>query len=139
MSPQKKIVFFDGNCLLCSGVVQWCHRRDRHERIWFAALDSNFAAKYRTELELPEPGEGAETFVFWDREREKAFVRSDGALQLLRELGGFWAGLGVMGSWLPRGLRDAVYNWVARNRRKWFGSSEECSLPPASLRGKVLE
>ncbi|MDQ8189526.1 thiol-disulfide oxidoreductase DCC family protein [Roseibacillus persicicus] len=139
MDSGKNVVFFDGGCLLCSGVVQWCHRMDRHERIWFAALDSSFAAKHRSELGLPDPGEGAETFAFWNQEKGEVFFRSDGAIQMLRELGGIWAGVGVLMSWMPRFLRDACYNFIARNRRRWWGTSEECTLPPASLRGKVLE
>lgn len=139
MENDRKIVFFDGGCLLCSGVVRWCHRVDKHERIWFAALDSEIASRNRKDLALPEPGEGAETFAFWDEGSGKVFYRSDGAIQMLREIGGLWTGLGAMASLLPRFVRDAGYDFIARNRRKWFGTSEECTLPPTSLRGKVLE
>lgn len=135
-----KVVFFDGGCVLCSGMVRWTHRRDRREEIWFAALESEFATEYREELNLPAAGAGAETFVFWNQEQSEESVtfKSEGALTLLQELGGFWTFIGTVGKLAPRGLRDLVYDWIARNRRKWFGSSEECQLPPESLRGKVL-
>ncbi|MGJ8724137.1 MAG: thiol-disulfide oxidoreductase DCC family protein [Roseibacillus sp.] len=138
MEQARKIVFFDGGCLLCSAAVQWTHRRDRRGEIWFAALESEFASQYREELGLPEAGEGAETFVYWDRERKEVTFKSSGALSLLRELGGFWAFLSVVGGLFPRSIRDWFYDLIARNRRQWFGASEECQLPPASLRGKVL-
>lgn len=138
MEQAQKIVFFDGGCLLCSSVVQWTHRRDRAGEIWFAALESEFAARHRDELALPPPGDEADTFVFWNRSEGQVSVKSAGALALLKALGGFWAILGMMGSLLPILFRDGVYDWVARNRRKWFGTSEDCPLPPASLRGKVL-
>lgn len=135
-----KVVFFDGDCLLCSGFVQWTHRRDRQQEIWFAALDSDFASKHREELGLPEAGEGAETFAFWNQERQSEVVcfKSEGALSLLDELGGIWAVLARVMGVFPIGLRDTCYDLIARNRRKWFGTSEECQLPPDSLAGKVL-
>ena len=51
-----KVVFFDGGCPLCSGAVRWTHRRDKRDEISYAALESNFAAKYREELGLPVCG-----------------------------------------------------------------------------------
>lgn len=138
MKEARKIVFFDGGCLLCSGAVLWTHRRDRRGEVWFAALESDFAAKYRLELGLPEAGEGAETFAFWEREKGEVTFKSSGALSLLKELGGFWAFLAGVGGVFPSRVRDGVYDFIARNRRKWFGTSEGCALPPASLRGRVL-
>ena len=136
---QGKVVFFDGGCLLCSSVVKWTHERDRLGQMWFASLDSRFAANYREELSLPSAGEGAETFGYWDRERGRVSFRSNGALALFHDLGGVWAGLAVLGRIVPCRVRDVIYNWIAKNRRHWFGSSESCVLPPASLQGRVLE
>lgn len=135
-----KVVFFDGECLLCTGMVRWAHRCDRDEVLWFAALNSDFAEKKREELPLPPAGKESDTFAFWDESKGSKGVscRSDGVLALLRTLGGFWAGLGVLLGVFPRGMRDALYSLIACNRRKWFGESKECSLPPASLRGRVL-
>lgn len=138
MSEPQQIVFFDGGCLLCSWVVRWTHRRDRRGEIFFAALESDFASQHRQTLSLPAPGEGAETFVFWNQKTDRISVKSDGALALLQALGGFWALLGRLGCFCPRSLRDCLYELIARNRRRWFGTSENCSLPPASLHGKVL-
>ena len=139
MEEARKIVFFDGGCHLCSGVVKWTHRRDRRGDIWFAALESEFAATHREELGLPDAGEGADTFVYWNREREEVTFKSNGALSLFKELGGFWAFLAAVGGVFPQSIRDWCYDLIARNRRRWFGASDECLLPPASLRGKVLE
>ena len=133
-----KVVFFDGSCALCSGVVRWTHRRDRQDEIWFAALESSFAAKHREKLDLPAAGVGADTFAFWDQEQDTVAIKSSGALKLLKVLGGFWAVVGAVGSIVPLFMRDGIYDLIARNRRKWFGSSESCELPPDGLKGKVL-
>ena len=139
MERARKIVFFDGGCHLCSGVVRWTHRRDKRGDIWFAALESEFADAHRDELGLPDAGEGADTFVYWDREKGDVSFKSNGALSLLRELGRLLGFSAAVGGVFPHSLRDWAYDLVARNRRRWFGASDECLLPPASLRGKVLE
>ena len=144
MEGSQKVVFFDGGCLLCSKVVQWVHQCDKEKQVWFAALESEFAAEHRDLLGLPGPGEEAETFAFWDRangengERGKVAFKSEGTLILMKTLGGFWLGMAVLLSAFPLRLRDGCYDFVARNRRDWFGEDEGCSLPSESLRDQML-
>ena len=73
------MVFFDGGCLLCSSMVRWTHQRDHEGKIWFAALESEFAAQHREQLKLPIAGEGAETFVYWERDVDVVAEKSEGA------------------------------------------------------------
>jgi predicted DCC family thiol-disulfide oxidoreductase YuxK len=40
---------------------------------------------------------------------------------------------------IPRPLRDAVYNLIARNRYRIFGKYETCFVPDAELRDRVME
>lgn len=139
MKGERLVVFFDGECLLCSGVVRWCHRVDRAEVIWFASLDSQFADLHREGLALPPAGEGADTFAFWNGPEGEVAFRSAGAIELLKSLGGGWRLLGRVMLLCPKRMCDGCYNLVARNRRKWFGAAETCTMPPGSLRGRVLE
>ena len=139
MEKARKVVFFDGGCALCSAVVQWTHRRDKGGEIWFAALESDFANQFRQQLSLPTAGAEAETFVFWDRDQEIVAEKSDGALLLLKNLGSIWRALGHLGSAVPRFFRNKGYDFIACNRRKWFGTNENCELPSASLREKILQ
>ena len=139
MSGGRKVVFFDGDCALCSGVVQWSHRRDSKERLWFASLGSDFAARHRDELNLPEATGEAQTFVFWDEANGKLHQRSSGVIELLKNLGGAWPLLGYLLFLVPKPIRNGGYGVVARNRRTWFGTTDGCALPPGSLRGRILE
>jgi predicted DCC family thiol-disulfide oxidoreductase YuxK len=71
-------------------------------------------------------------------EGDKVYTRSTGALRVLRGLGGGWKlvyGLIV----LPKFIRDAVYNLVARNRYKWYGKKDECMVPTPELRSRFLD
>jgi len=68
---------------------------------------------------------------------EQIFLRSDAALEIVRRLGGFWRLLYFF-KILPRPLRNAVYNLVARNRYRWFGHREECMLPKPAWKERFL-
>lgn len=70
--------------------------------------------------------EDFDTVVLIDGDR--VFTRSDAALEVVRRIGGFWPVLYAF-KIIPRPIRDAVYNWVARNRYRWFGRQEQCMLP----------
>ncbi|MBK1833894.1 DCC1-like thiol-disulfide oxidoreductase family protein [Roseibacillus ishigakijimensis] len=138
MEGRRKIVFYDGDCLLCAAVVRWCHRWDRGGKLWFASLGSDFARERREDLDLPGPGEEAETFALFDEETGQVAFRSRAALALASHLGGPWALLGKVAAFVPPALRDKLYDQVARNRRRWWGAREDCSLPPGSLRERIL-
>jgi predicted DCC family thiol-disulfide oxidoreductase YuxK len=68
---------------------------------------------------------------------EQVLDRSDAALAILWDIGGPWRGV----SWLrllPRALRDAVYDFVAKRRYRWFGKLEACALPAPEQSDRFL-
>ena len=129
------IVFYDGVCGLCDRWVRFVVKRDRHRTLRFAPLQGE-TAKTRTDL----PAE-LRTVVFVllrpGATDEQIFTRSEAALRLLDHVGGFWR----LVSWLrlvPRPLRDAVYDVIARRRYQWFGKFEACRVPPPEWRERFL-
>ena len=74
----------------------------------------------------------------YERSNEALLARSDAILYMLTQLGGIWSLAGI-GRVLPRGLRDAVYKIVARNRYRVFGKHESCMLPDPKYRAKFLD
>jgi predicted DCC family thiol-disulfide oxidoreductase YuxK len=40
---------------------------------------------------------------------------------------------------VPRFLRDAVYNFVAKNRYRFFGKKDECMMPTQDLLDRFLQ
>ncbi len=132
------VVLYDGDCGLCARVVQFALPRDRHDRFRFAALQSAFG---RTILERHGMRTDAyDTFVVVeapDTPGERLHLRSDGGLRLLTRLGGGWrfaAALRIV----PRFIRDAVYDFVARRRLRFFGRADACMVPMGSARAKFL-
>jgi predicted DCC family thiol-disulfide oxidoreductase YuxK len=66
-----------------------------------------------------------------------AHFKSDAALTVLSSLPG-WQWVRVLFA-VPKPLRNAVYNLIARNRYRIFGKYDECFVPDADMRGRVLE
>lgn len=133
MEDSRQILFFDGECVMCNGVVKKLFALDRDARFEFASLQGEKATELRAQNdEFPE---GLETFVLWDD--GEIYLRSRAAFRAARLLPAPWRWLSVF-RFLPRFLTDAAYRFVARNRVKWFGRTEACWLPPAEHTHRFL-
>lgn len=126
-------MLFDGICNLCNGFVQFLIKQDKKERLRFASLQSAFGEQIR-EQHIPA-NEEVDSVLFY--RNDQVFVRSDAALEILKTLGGGWKLVGVFHIF-PRGFRDAVYDWVAKNRYRWFGKRESCMMPTPELERRFL-
>ena len=132
----KKLILFDGVCNLCNGAVQYIIKRDRKDVFRFAALQSAIGRQFIEErnidttkvdsIVLVEPGVAY-------------FVKSTAALYIAYEFGGLWKGLKFFEWVLPVSIRDGIYNFVAKNRYKWFGKKEFCMIPTPELKAKFMD
>jgi predicted DCC family thiol-disulfide oxidoreductase YuxK len=130
---QHPTLLFDGVCNLCNHSVQWVLLRDDTAIFRFAALQSDTGQQLLRQFGLSP--EQFNTVVLVDGER--IFLRSDAVLEIARRLGGGWQLLYVF-KIVPRFLRDAIYNWVAQNRYRWFGRQESCMLPRPEWKGRFV-
>lgn len=132
------VVLYDGDCGLCARVVQFVLPRDRHDRFRFAALQSDYG---RAILERHGMRTDAfDTFVVVEAPglpNERLHLRSTGGLRLLAGLGGVWSLAAVLRV-VPRVIRDAVYDFIAKRRLKLFGTADQCMVPIGSARAKFL-
>ncbi|MEO5683696.1 MAG: thiol-disulfide oxidoreductase DCC family protein [Chitinophagaceae bacterium] len=130
----KKIVLFDGVCNLCNSSVQFILKRDKKDQFLFGSLQGKTGQAYLRQFNLP-----ADTFnSFMLVEEGKLYSRSAGALRMLKHLGGAWSMLYAF-IIVPSFIRDGVYNWISRNRYKWFGKEESCWLPSPAFKAKFLD
>jgi len=126
------IIYYDGLCGLCDRFVRFVVSRDHQRRYHFAPLQGTTA---RSRLQsIPDPG--ASSTVILD-EAGTLRVRSDAALAILAGLGGAWRAAALLRI-IPRPLRDAVYDFVARHRFRWFGRRAECRVPSPEERERFL-
>ena len=128
------VVLFDGVCNLCNGFVQFVIPRDPDGYFRFAALNSETAARVLSTARQDGPLVDSIVLV----EGGGVYVRSAAALRIARRLGFPWVlGYGLM--IVPRPLRDAIYDLVARRRYGWFGRRETCMVPGPDIRDRFLD
>lgn len=128
------VVLFDGVCNLCSNSVQFIIKRDPNARFKFASLQSAYGQAELTRFNLDPTQLHSIILIQGDTFLE----RSNAALEIARHLSGAWP-LFYVFKIVPRFLRDPVYNWIARNRYRWFGKKNECWLPTPDLKNRFLD
>jgi predicted DCC family thiol-disulfide oxidoreductase YuxK len=128
------VILFDGVCNLCNASVRFVLRRDRRKHFRFASLQSEAAKQLMSEMASSPRSDGADgrplsgpnSMVLLTGGR--CFVKSDAVIRIAGRLGRLWPLLWVFAV-IPRSLRDGAYDWVARNRYRWFGRTESCPAP----------
>jgi predicted DCC family thiol-disulfide oxidoreductase YuxK len=130
---QHSIILFDGVCNLCNGAVQFIIKRDNKNQFLFASLQSQEGKQILEEHNFTV-NKANSFFLF---ENGKLFYRSTAALKVIKKLSGLWPLLyGFI--IVPKFIRDGVYNWIAKNRYRWFGRKDECMIPTPELNAKFL-
>jgi predicted DCC family thiol-disulfide oxidoreductase YuxK len=123
------ILFYDGQCALCSRSVRTVARLDKRGNVSFAPLQGELAR------EMSFSNEGG-TMVLLRETDGKVFAHSDAWIELARALGGGFRSLGVLSA-IPKSLRDFVYRLIAKHRYRIMGNSDTCALPDAVLTSRL--
>lgn len=133
MPPARAIVLFDGVCNLCNTSVNFLIDRDPEGRFVFGALQSEEGLAVLRKHGLPEYYFDSIVLI----EGRNVWTASDAVLEISRHMPGLWPALRVFRI-VPKAIRDAVYNWIAANRYRWFGKRESCRLPTPENRSRFL-
>ena len=129
-------VLFDGVCNLCNATVQWLIARDAEGRLRYASLQSRAASAALIAARVEDLKSLGDSIVFLDG--AGVHVRSSAVIRIGTELG-FPYTLGKIALLVPRPIRDAVYEYVARNRYRWFGRRDTCMRPTPELASLFLD
>ena len=125
-----RIVLFDGICNFCDASVQFIMKRDGGA-FRFASLQSDIGQELVARFGLQE----VDSVVLI--EDEKAYTKSTAALRIAKKLGRLWPAC-YIAVIIPKPLRDKVYDWIAKNRYRWFGKKDVCMLPSEKDRARFL-
>lgn len=132
-SSAKNIVFFDGECVVCNGFFRFLLNKDKHKNIHFATLQSesaqNFFKQNIKDKKIPD------SILFW--QNDQMYMRSDAALRSVATLGGVWK---IAKGFLifPKFLRDIVYDFIARNRYRWW-KKKACLIPEPGWNDRFID
>ena len=129
----KGIVLFDGVCNFCNSSVNFMIRKDNTDYFRFLPLQSEKGKKIVERHNLNP--ENLQTVILL--ENGKIYTRSTAALRIAKKLRGGWKlfyGFVI----IPPFIRHVVYNFIAKNRYRWWGKRESCMVPTPEVRKKFL-
>lgn len=130
LEPQR-IVYFDGYCNLCNAAVDFLVRRDRRQRLKFASLQGQTAARVLPPAYTQTLG----TMVY--QEGDQVWQESSAALRSGAALGGLYK-VALLALLVPPFIRNPLYRFIAGHRYQWFGKRDSCRLPTVEERARFL-
>jgi len=134
LTSEAPVLYFDGVCNLCNGLVQFVLRNSNNKTILFASLQSKAGLEILNRTGQ-KPSQ-LQSVVF--EVNGILLQKSDAILALASSMGGVWK-IALVLKVFPRGLRDFVYDWVASNRYSWFGKKDQCMVPTPEMAGRFLK
>jgi predicted DCC family thiol-disulfide oxidoreductase YuxK len=139
ISAHSALLLYDGTCGFCARSVQFVLRHEGPSRaLRFASLDGPTGRA----LHARHPELASVDSLIWfvpadSRRDECILIRSDAVLTVATYLGGVWRVLGALGRLIPRFVRDAAYDWVARRRYRLVPRS--CPVPKPEERKRFVD
>ena len=133
--PQhKKIILFDGLCNLCDATVQFIIKRDTKDVFRFVSLQSDLGRKLLQKL--PIEFQLIDSVILYESEKV-FFYKSQAVFEIVKSIGGIYYCLLIF-KLLPNTITNAVYDFIAKNRYRWWGKKESCLVPSKDLQSKFL-
>ena len=131
---ENPVILFDGVCNFCNGTVNFVLKQDRKDVFRFAALQSEAGRRLLEKYKLST--EEFDSFVLLDE--GKIYKKSAAALRVMNKLPWFWKEVQLFRV-IPTPFRDAIYDFIARNRYKWFGKKDQCMIPTLEIKSRFLD
>jgi predicted DCC family thiol-disulfide oxidoreductase YuxK len=135
LPKNKKLILFDGICNLCNEAVVRVIKNDRKNTFVFSALQSETGKKVIDHLKIDISK--IDSIILYEP-NVSYDIKSTAALKIMNDFGGFWKATQLC-LIFPERFRNLIYDYIARNRYKWFGQRESCMLPTPELKIKFLE
>ncbi|WP_093143968.1 thiol-disulfide oxidoreductase DCC family protein [Ulvibacter litoralis] len=133
MTSTHKIILFDGVCNLCNSSVQLVLKNDAKDTFRLAALQSDAGQQLIQKFGI----DTSETDSIILIVGETYYSKSTAALKIAKHLSGAFPLLYAF-MIVPKFIRNIVYDYIAKNRYKWYGKQESCMIPTTELKSKFL-
>jgi len=130
----KKIILFDGVCNLCNASVQFVIKHDTKDLFRFIPLQSDLGQKILNHIGINR--QNTDSIVLYEPGKAY-FYKAEAALKIVSEFGGMYKLLNIF-SLFPKFICDAIYDYIAKNRYRWYGKQDVCMMPNPELATKFL-
>ena len=135
LALDKKIILFDGVCNLCSSAVQLIIENDKKDIFRFVSLQSDLGQEITTYLGISSAN--LDSIILY-QPGYAYYYKSQAVFEIAKELGGIYS-INTIFSILPSSITDYMYDYIAKNRYKWYGKKEFCMSPTNDIKAKFLE
>ena len=130
----QPIILFDGVCNLCNSSVNFIIDRDPKKPFKFTSLQSDIGQYVLSKYASDKSSFDSVALL----QNEQLYIKSSAALRIAKQLSGLWSLMIVF--WIiPYPIRDFIYDFIARNRYKWFGKMDACRVPSPELKERFLD
>ncbi|MCC1485109.1 thiol-disulfide oxidoreductase DCC family protein [Winogradskyella immobilis] len=131
----KQVILFDGVCNLCNSSVLFVIKRDKKNRFLFAPLQSEIGKSIIKAYNIDT--KAVDSILLYSK-ANGIKIKSSAALHIAKHLG-FPQNLLAIFFIIPTPIRNWVYNYIAKNRYKWYGKKDACMIPTPELKAKFLD
>jgi predicted DCC family thiol-disulfide oxidoreductase YuxK len=135
LEKDKKLILFDGVCNLCNTSVQYVIKHDKKNSFMFTALQSYIGQQIIKDYNIDTSKTDS---ILLYTPQTGVVSKSTAALKIAQNLG-FPQNVMSIFFIVPPFIRNGVYDYIAKNRYKWYGKKESCMIPTPELKSKFLK
>ncbi|MDF2448143.1 MAG: hypothetical protein K0R26_647 [Bacteroidota bacterium] len=129
----KPVLLFDGFCNLCHASVQFVLKHEKKPDLLFCSLQSEKGLQLLKAHSIDPQVTNSLVLI----ENGKAYKKSSAALRVTKYLRGAFQ-LSLFFMIIPAFIRNAVYDFISKNRYKWYGKKETCIIPVSEMKSRFL-
>jgi predicted DCC family thiol-disulfide oxidoreductase YuxK len=135
LEHNKQLILFDGVCNLCNSSVQFVIKRDKKDKFRYAALQSEIGQEIIEKFKIDTSK--TDSIILYSNNKGISY-KSTAALKIASKLG-FPTNILTVFFIIPAIIRNVVYDYIAKNRYKWYGKKDHCMIPTPELKSKFLQ
>ena len=134
LNENFSLILFDGVCNFCNSSVNKIIKHDKKNRFKFAALQSEIGKKLLKKHSIDSTKTDSIILI----ENNSAFTKSTAILKISKHLSGIYP-LAYGFIIIPTFIRNFAYDFIARNRYKWWGKKDSCMIPTQEVKEKFIK
>ena len=118
----NKIIFYDTECILCENWVKILIRMDKNKQLYFSSIKGKVFQEYIKDKDIIK----YETIFFL--KDNNIYQKAEAILEILNSTNQWGRLLSKIVGVVDIRLLNKVYEYIAKNRYKWFGKKKECEI-----------
>ena len=134
LPKDKQLILFDGICDFCNKSILMIIKHDTENKFFFASLQSDIGKEIIANLAIDTLK--IDSIILY-KPGIAYYIKSTAAIKIMNQFNGLWIISYLL--WIfPEVIRNVVYDFIAKNRYKWFGKKAQCMIPTKKIQEKFL-